>query len=139
MNPEKLSPSLVISTFRRFARTPPVAEKTGQQLTDYRVIEKKRGLRQKSSFHKAQLIAPLTQKEAPSSKSSRGQIRELQFFSLSFDLNGFRAEYYQHLSHGLEPQRGRKGLESHYTFFFKKKKTRQDTTSYKRLFKQGKN
>ena len=40
LNPEKLSPSLVISTFRRFARTPPVAEKTGQQLTDYRVIEK---------------------------------------------------------------------------------------------------
>jgi len=43
LNPEKLSPSLVISTFRRFARTPPVAEKTGQQLTDYRVIEKKGG------------------------------------------------------------------------------------------------
>ena len=59
LNPEKLSPSLVISTFRRFARTPPVAEKTGQQLTDYRVIEKKKGVETEELIPQSSIDNPI--------------------------------------------------------------------------------
>ena len=40
LNPEKLSPPLVILTFRCFARTPPIGRIKRSQLTDHRAIEK---------------------------------------------------------------------------------------------------
>ena len=40
LNPEKLSPPLVILTFRCFARTTPIGRTKRSQLTDHRAIEK---------------------------------------------------------------------------------------------------
>ena len=40
LNPEKLSPPLVILTFRGLARTPPIGRTKRSQLTDPRAIEK---------------------------------------------------------------------------------------------------